>query len=72
MLRLGSGYLNGCVRDRRLGVEPAATFEEVQDARNYLYEVSTALIGYFIMTLTWVPHDLYGRPLQQSALKSAA
>ncbi len=25
---------------RLLGVEHAATFEEVQDARNYLYEVS--------------------------------
>ena len=24
---------------RRLGVEHAATFEEVQEARNYLYEV---------------------------------
>lgn len=28
---------------RRLGVERIATFEEVQDARNYLYEVCAVL-----------------------------
>lgn len=39
MLTATDTYIPRVNLHRRLGVEHAATFEEVQDARNYLYEV---------------------------------
>jgi hypothetical protein len=39
-LRLSSSALYFLHDTRRLGIPPDASFEEVQDARNFLYEVS--------------------------------
>lgn len=39
------GLLRLCCHCRLLGVSEEASFEEIQDARNYLYEVNTAALA---------------------------